>query len=160
ARVPLGTAPAWSPRALRDLRPDRSRRQHARRRSRGRSRVRLLRRGDLRQRASDGRAARRGTRRARAPHPPALATLAWLVDDADEAAVAARPERDLAAAHREDRVVLAETSTGAGPEARAALADKDHPGRNVLAVEHLHAEHLRVRVAAVPRRAKSLLMCH
>ena len=31
---------------------------------------------------------------------------------------------------------------------------------HVLAGEHLHAEHLRIRVAAVPRRAESLLVGH
>ena len=51
-------------------------------------------------------------------------------------------------------------AAGAGAEARAALADEDHPRRHVLAGEELHAEHLRVRVAAVPRRAESLLMRH
>ena len=43
---------------------------------------------------------------------------------------------------------------------RAALADDDHPGLHVLAGEDLHAEHLRVRVAPVPRRAESFLVCH
>src|SRR5579862_8494406 len=82
------------------------------------------------------------------------------VDNADEAALAARAERDLAVALREDRVVLADAGAGAGAEARAALADEDHPRRHVLAGEQLHAEHFRVRVAAVPRRAESLLVRH
>src|SRR4029077_17511337 len=69
-------------------------------------------------------------------------------------------ERDLAVAHREDRVVLADPGARSGAEARAALADEDHPRRNVLAGEELHAEHLRLVVAAVPRRAQSLLVCH
>src|SRR4029077_12064793 len=69
-------------------------------------------------------------------------------------------ERDLAVAHREDRVVLADPGARSGAEARAALADEDHPRRNVLAGEELHAEHLRLGVAAVPRRAESLLVCH
>src|SRR5207245_612832 len=75
------------------------------------------------------------------------------VDDRDEAALAAPPESDHAVARREDRVVLADTRAGARAEARAALADEDHPGRHVLAREHLHAKHLRVRVAAVAGRA-------
>src|SRR4029077_5049355 len=69
-------------------------------------------------------------------------------------------ERDLAVAHREDRVVLADPGARSGAEARAALADEDHPRRHVLAGEELHAEHLRLGVAAVPRRAESLLVRH
>src|SRR5439155_2363500 len=80
--------------------------------------------------------------------------------DRDEAALAARPEGDLAVALREDRVVLADPGSGAGAEARAALADEDHPRRHVLAGKEFHAEHLRVRIAAVPRRAESLLVRH
>src|SRR5437763_9347927 len=82
------------------------------------------------------------------------------VDDRDEALLAARPEGDPAVAHREDRVVLADTRASAGPEPRAALADEDHPRRHVLPGEELHAEHLRIGVAAVPRRAESLFVCH
>src|SRR3954447_5351139 len=70
--------------------------------------------------------------------------------DRDEAALSARPECDLAVSHREDRVVLADPGARAGTEARAALADEDHPRRHVLAGEELHAEHLQVRVAPVP----------
>src|SRR5205807_1485425 len=80
--------------------------------------------------------------------------------DRDEALFAARAEGDLAVAHREDRVVLADPGSRAGAEARAALAEEDHPRRHVLAGEELHAEHLRLGVAAVPRRAESLLVCH
>src|SRR5207248_5080080 len=83
-----------------------------------------------------------------------------LLDDGDEAAVAARSERDLAGALREDRVVLADAGAVARTEARTALADEDHPRRHVLSGEELHAEHLRIRVATVARRAESLLMCH
>src|SRR5581483_3018998 len=78
----------------------------------------------------------RGTRRA-------------LVDDGNEAALAARPER-----------VLAGARAGARAEARAALAHEDHPREHVLAGEELDAEHLRVRVTAVPRRAQTFLVCH
>ena len=49
---------------------------------------------------------------------------------------------------------------GAGTELRAALADDDLAGADVLAAEDLHAEVLRVRVAPVLRRAESFLMCH
>src|SRR5947209_4321106 len=83
-----------------------------------------------------------------------------LVDDGNEAALAARPERDLAGARREDRVVLADAGPGARAEARAALADEDHSRLYVLAGEELDAEHLRVRVTAVPRRAQTFLVCH
>src|SRR5204863_9164416 len=78
----------------------------------------------------------------------------------DETALAALPEGDRAGARGEDRVVAAEAGARAGAELRPALADEDHPGLDLLAGEDLHAEHLRVRVAAVPRRAESLLVCH
>src|SRR6266566_1751336 len=101
------------------------------------------------------------------PPRPAIAVsrarswnMALLVDDRHEAALAARPEGDLAIAHGEDRVVPADPGAGAGAEARTALPDEDHPRRHVLAGEELHAEHLRIRVAAVPRRAEPLLVCH
>src|SRR5947208_12250096 len=100
------------------------------------------------------------------PRPPCTHSRArsWnttgLVDDGNEAALAARPERDLAGARREDRVVLADARAGAWAEARAALADEDHPRLHVLAGEELDAEHLRVRVTAVPRRAQTFLVCH
>src|SRR5262249_8445767 len=82
------------------------------------------------------------------------------LDDAYEAALAARPELDLAVAASEDRVIAPDSRSGAGTEARSALADQNHPGRDLLAGAKLHAEHLRVRVAAVARRAKSLLVRH
>src|SRR5262249_32934457 len=78
----------------------------------------------------------------------------------DEALLAARPERDLAVAHGEDRVVLADAGSRSGTEARAALTGEDHPRRHVLPGKELHAEHLRIGVATVPRRAESLLVCH
>jgi hypothetical protein len=86
--------------------------------------------------------------------------MAAQVDDADETAIAARPERDFSCARREDRVVLADARAGPRAEARAALPDEDHPRRHVLAAEHLDAEHLRIRVAAVARRAQAFLVCH
>ena len=45
-------------------------------------------------------------------------------------------------------------------EPRAALADDDHPGLHVLAVEDLHPEHLRIRVAAAARGPEALLVRH
>ena len=60
----------------------------------------------------------------------------------------------------EDRVVAAEAGARAGAEPRPALADEDHALLDLLAGEDLHAEHLRVRVAAVPRRTESLLVRH
>src|SRR5260370_2498009 len=83
-----------------------------------------------------------------------------LVRDGDRAALAARRERDLAVATRKDRVVAPETDARPRAEARAALADEDHPGLHVLAGEDLHSEHLRVRVAPVARGAESLLVRH
>src|SRR5919206_2922604 len=83
-----------------------------------------------------------------------------LLRDGDEATLAARPERDGAVALGEDRVVAADPGAGARAEARPALAHDDRPRGHALAVEDLDAQHLRVRVAAVPRRAESLLVSH
>jgi len=69
-------------------------------------------------------------------------------------------ELDDAADLRVERVVAADAGSRAWPEARAALADEDHSRRHILAGEELHAEHLRLGVAAVPRRAESLFMSH
>src|SRR5436309_9310673 len=83
-----------------------------------------------------------------------------LVGDYDGPALSARPERERAVALGEDRVVLADPGAGARAEARAALADDDHPGLHGLTVEQLDAEALRVRVAAVAGGAKTLLVSH
>src|SRR6266542_2859518 len=109
-------------------------------------------------------------RKLSAPSPPRPActwmrarswnTRRYLVGDGDEAALAACLECDRAVALREDRVVAPDARAGARPETRAALADDDRPRRHALAVEDLDAEHLRVRVAAVPRRAESLFVSH
>src|SRR5215211_1199310 len=80
--------------------------------------------------------------------------------DGDEPALALRLEGDGPVALREDRVVASDTGARAGAEARAALAHDDRPRRDALAVEDLDAEHLRVRVAPVARRAESLLVSH
>src|SRR5688500_5939667 len=45
-------------------------------------------------------------------------------------------------------------------EAGAPLADQDVPGADALAAELLDPEPLARRIAAVPRRALSLLVCH
>src|SRR4051812_45263191 len=60
----------------------------------------------------------------------------------------------------EQRVILADADVRAGVELGAALADDDGAGRHGLAAEHLHAEHLRLRIAAVSSRAAALLLCH
>src|SRR5215468_1132874 len=82
------------------------------------------------------------------------------LDDRDAAALAARPERDGAGADREDRVVAADLGAGARAEPRAPLADDDVARLDGLAVEDLHPEVLRVRVATVLRGAEPLLVCH
>jgi hypothetical protein len=58
------------------------------------------------------------------------------------------------------RVVAAHTDALAGLEATAALAHDDLAAGDGLAGEHLHAEALGVRVAAVAGGAEALLMCH
>src|SRR5580765_1786772 len=61
---------------------------------------------------------------------------------------------------REQRVVLAGADIAAGMELGAALTHEDRAGRDLLAAEHLHAEHLRLGVAAVPCGAAALFLCH
>src|SRR3954453_12235538 len=80
--------------------------------------------------------------------------------DRDGPPAAAPGEDDGARGPGVDRVVLADARAVAGPEAGAALADDDLAAGDALAREHLHAEALGVRVAAVPRGAESLLVRH
>src|SRR3989442_3442014 len=89
-----------------------------------------------------------------------IAPTLELFDDLDRAALAARVELDRSVAQREDRVVATDARTGPGAELRAALAHDDRACGHLLAGEHLHAEHLGVRVASVARRAKTLLVRH
>ena len=76
-----------------------------------------------------------------------------LLNDRDRAALAARPELDLAVLCGEDRVVAADACARAGPEASAALADKDGTGEDDLAVVALDAQTLRLGVTAAFRAA-------
>src|SRR4051794_14158231 len=80
--------------------------------------------------------------------------------DRDGAAAAAGLELDRAGALGEDRVVLAEAGAVARLEDGAALADDDLAARDDLAGEDLHAEALRVGVAAIAARPETLLMSH
>src|SRR5437763_526753 len=80
--------------------------------------------------------------------------------DGDGPALARLAELELAGALGEDRVVLADARAGARAEARAALPDDDRPRLHVLTCEQLHAEALRVRVAAVAGGAKTFLVSH
>src|SRR3954451_12446168 len=83
-----------------------------------------------------------------------------LFRDGDGPALARLAKAQGSVALGEDRVVLADPRSGARAEARPALADDDHAGLHGLAVEQLDAEALRIRVAAVPGRAKTFLVCH
>src|SRR5690606_39030847 len=69
-------------------------------------------------------------------------------------------ELDLAVDQREQGVVAAEADAHARMELGAALADDDVAGLDGLAAVHLHAQVLRVGVAAVARGAYALFMCH
>src|SRR5258706_1475814 len=69
-------------------------------------------------------------------------------------------EVDFAIDQREQRVVLADADVGAGMELGAALAHDDRAGRNHLAAERLHAEHLGLRIAAVPGGTAAFFLCH
>src|SRR5207244_12153240 len=100
------------------------------------------------------------SRRPRARTEALPATSPSGLVDANEAALAAPPELHAAVAEREDRVVAAEARSRARAEPRAALAHDDRPRAHLLAGEDLHAEHLRIRVAPVARRAEAFLMRH
>src|SRR3954452_5913288 len=81
-------------------------------------------------------------------------------DDGDDATAAAFLEVHRARGASVDRVVLADAHAESRLELGAALADDDLAARHGLAGEHLHAEALRVRVAAVPAGAEAFLMSH
>src|ERR1700686_4842463 len=81
--------------------------------------------------------------------------------DADAPAVLADPGVLHVSRHqREQRVVAPESDAGARSDLRPALPNEDLSRAHDLAAVDLHAEHLRIGVAAVARRAASLLMCH
>src|SRR5579875_661612 len=80
--------------------------------------------------------------------------------DRDDAPAATGAELHGPRGPGEDRVVLADPDSVAGLEARAALAHDDLAAAHGLAGEHLHAEALGVRVAAVAARAEAFLMRH
>src|SRR3546814_8123524 len=69
-------------------------------------------------------------------------------------------ELDLAVDEREQGVVAAEADAHAPMELGAALANDDVAGFDRLATIDLHAEILRVGVAAVARGTYALFMCH
>src|SRR5581483_1420966 len=101
------------------------------------------------------------TRAAAAPRSSRGAAISRSVGgDRDHAAPAATLELNHPRAGGEDRVVAPEAGALAGPEAGAALANDDLAAAHALACEDLDAEHLRVRVAAVPARSKPLLVRH
>ena len=59
---------------------------------------------------------------------------------------------------RKQRIVLADADVGAGMEMRAALTDKNVAREHELTIRALHAEALRMAVAAVAGGAHSLLV--
>src|SRR5919201_365192 len=78
----------------------------------------------------------------------------------DDAPAAAGLEVDLARPRGEDRVVLPDPHAVARLELGATLAHDDLATRHGLAGEHLHAQALGVRVAAVAARPEPFLMSH
>src|SRR5258708_40335498 len=81
----------------------------------------------------------------------------WLDAD-DPAARAVVLELHASGGLREDRVVLAEARVQAGLKTAPALADDDGAAGDDVAVVRLHAEPLRVGVAAVAVAAFSFFM--
>src|SRR5690606_355317 len=69
-------------------------------------------------------------------------------------------ELDLAVDQREQRVVATEADARTRMELGTALADDDVAGLDGLAAVDLHAQVLRVGVAAVARGTYALFMCH
>src|SRR5579871_5179097 len=81
--------------------------------------------------------------------------------DADDAAVrAVIRETDHAGDLRKQRVVLAEADVEARLVASPALPHENRSARHEVAVEPLHAEALRVAVAAVSRASLTFFVCH
>src|SRR5690606_361760 len=110
----------------------------------------------------------RNTKR-RDPKVPALSSAATATAgrsvrrgvDRDELPRAAAPlETHHAIDQREQRVILPAAHVLARVELGSTLPDQDVAGKDVLPAEALHAEPLRVRVAAVPAGADSLLVRH
>src|SRR4051812_25792463 len=60
----------------------------------------------------------------------------------------------------EERVIPADAAVHAGIETRSALTDENRAAGDELAGEALDAEHFRLRIAAVARRALSFFMSH
>src|SRR5437016_4449229 len=60
----------------------------------------------------------------------------------------------------EERVVAADADVHAGIKPRPALSHQDRSAGDELSREALHAEHFRLRIAAVARRALSFFMSH
>lgn len=69
-------------------------------------------------------------------------------------------ELDGAVAEGEKRPIAAGADAVAGVVLRAALADDDAAGENLLAAENFHAKTLGVTVAAVAGCSLTFLVCH
>src|SRR3954470_18700137 len=81
--------------------------------------------------------------------------------DADEAAALALVvEVHDAVDFGEERVVAADADVHAGIKPRSTLADENRSAGDELSSEAFHAEHFRLRIAAVARRALSFFMSH
>src|SRR5262249_11465998 len=112
-----------------------------------------------RSRTSRTRCARRAsaTRTSPAPRPCELLGVGGARHDPPAAPLG---ELHGAGGARVERVVLADADAVAGLKAGAALAHDDLAAGDDLAGEDLHAEALRVGVAAVAGGAEALLVCH
>src|SRR4051794_38548157 len=95
----------------------------------------------------------RGTR----PLPHAIELV---LQNANRPPLAGGAEVHFAGTRREDRVIAPEPGALARPELGPALAHDDLAAADLLARENLHAQHLRVRFAAVATGAQPLLMSH
>ena len=81
----------------------------------------------------------------------------------DDRLLALRPfdgEAHLAVGQSEQRVIATHAHIRTGMKPGSALSDDDRAGRDCLTAKDLDAEHLRLRVPAVPRRTATLFLCH
>src|SRR5262245_54188579 len=91
--------------------------------------------------------------------PSALDVLVGLRGDGHAPAVLAHAlVLHVAVDYGEKRVVTPQADSSAGHDLRPSLPDEDRARVDELSTVNLHAKHLRVRVAAVARRATALLV--
>src|SRR5215472_8074187 len=95
-----------------------------------------------------------------APGPRARKWSGGLLGDAHELVVAPALEADVPVGLGEEGVIHPDTHVDAGLEACAALPHENASRGDELPAEALHAQHLRVGIAALARTADTFLVAH